>query len=101
MRRNNCVPSVKVTSQDVARLAGVSQPTVSRVFTPGVKVSAAMEAKVRRAADELGYRPNTLARSLITGQSMTIGLIVAYFDNPFYVEALEKMSRALKDKGLG
>ncbi|MEM7469765.1 MAG: LacI family DNA-binding transcriptional regulator [Pseudomonadota bacterium] len=93
------MPSVKVTSQDVARLAGVSQPTVSRVFTPGVKVSKAMEDKVRRAADELGYRPNTLARSLITGQSMTIGLIVAYFDNPFYVEALEKMSRALKDKG--
>ncbi|MCY4335861.1 MAG: LacI family DNA-binding transcriptional regulator [Litoreibacter sp.] len=91
--------SVKVTSQDVARRAGVSQPTVSRVFTPGVKVSSAMEAKVRRAAEELGYRPNTLARSLITGQSMTIGLIVAYFDNPFYVEALEKLSRALKDKG--
>ncbi|MEM6407761.1 MAG: LacI family DNA-binding transcriptional regulator [Pseudomonadota bacterium] len=91
--------NLKVTSQDVARRAGVSQPTVSRVFTPGVKVSSAMEAKVRKAAEELGYRPNTLARSLITGQSMTIGLIVAYFDNPFYVEALEKLSRALKDEG--
>ncbi len=89
----------KVTSQDVARAAGVSQPTVSRVFTPGVKVSAALEEKVRNAAHDLGYRPNTLARSLITGQSMTIGLIVAYLDNPFYTEALEKMSRTLKERG--
>ena len=89
----------KVTSQDVARFAGVSQPTVSRVFTPGVKVSAALEEKVRNAAHELGYRPNTLARSLITGQSMTIGLIVAYLDNPFYTEALEKLSKTLKERG--
>ena len=93
------MPSPKVTSQDVARAAGVSQPTVSRVFTPGVKVSAALEDKVKTAARELGYRPNTLARSLITGQSMTIGLIVAYLDNPFYTEALEKLSKTLKERG--
>ncbi len=91
--------TLKVTSQDVARAAGVSQPTVSRVFTPGVKVSEALEEKVRAAARELGYRPNTLARSLITGQSMTIGLIVAYLDNPFYTEALEKLSKTLKERG--
>jgi DNA-binding LacI/PurR family transcriptional regulator len=64
-----------------------------------MKVSSEMAEKVRLAARELGYRPNTLARSLITGQSMTIGLIVAYLDNPFYTEALEKLSRALKDRG--
>ncbi len=93
------MPNTKVTSQDVARAAGVSQPTVSRVFTPGVKVSAALEDKVKTAARELGYRPNTLARSLITGQSMTIGLIVAYLDNPFYTEALEKLSKTLKERG--
>lgn len=91
--------NVKITAQDVAREAGVSQPTVSRVFTPGITVSKAMEDKVRAAAARLGYRPNTLARSLITGQSMTIGLIVAYFDNPFYVEALERLSLTLKARG--
>jgi DNA-binding LacI/PurR family transcriptional regulator len=91
--------AAKVTSLDVAQAAGVSQPTVSRVFTPGVKVSPDLEKKVRRAAQELGYRPNTLARSLITGQSMTIGLIVAYLDNPFYAEALEKLSLRLKENG--
>lgn len=89
----------KVTAQDVARAAGVSQPTVSRVFTPGMKVSPALADKVKRAAVDLGYRPNTLARSLITGQSKTIGLIVAYLDNPFYTEALEKLSRGLREKG--
>ncbi|PTX55531.1 LacI family transcriptional regulator [Litoreibacter ponti] len=89
----------KVTALDVARAAGVSQPTVSRVFTPGMKVSATLADKVKRAAAELGYRPNTLARSLITGQSKTIGLIVAYLDNPFYTEALEKLSRGLREKG--
>ncbi len=91
--------SGKVTAQDVAEAAGVSQPTVSRVFTPGVTVSAALEKKVREAAKTLGYRPNALARSLITGQSMTIGLIVAYLDNPFYTEALEKLSHTLRERG--
>lgn len=84
---------------DVARLAGVSQPTVSRVFTHGMKVSPELAEKVRIAARELGYRPNTLARSLITGRSKTIGLVVAYLDNPFYSEVLEKLSRTLRDQG--
>lgn len=93
------MPNPKVTSLDVARAAGVSQPTVSRVFTPGMKVSADMERRVRAAAEQLGYRPNTLARSLITGQSKTIGLVLAYLDNPFYPEALEKLSQSLRARG--
>ena len=84
---------------DVARLAGVSQPTVSRVFTHGMKVSPELAEKVRIAARELGYRPNTLARSLITGRSKTIGLVVAYLDNPFYSEVLEKLIWTLRDQG--
>lgn len=89
----------KVTSQDVARLAGVSQSAVSRVFTPGASVSPAMAAKVREAADQLGYRPNVLARSLITGRSRIIGLVVAYLENQFYPVALEHLSRALQAEG--
>lgn len=91
--------SEKVTSLDVARRAGVSQPTVSRVFSDGSKVSASLSERVHAAARELGYRPNTLARSLITGRSKTIGLVVAYLNNPFYPEALEKMSVALNGRG--
>lgn len=87
------------TSQDVARLAGVSQSAVSRVFTPGASVSSKMAQKVQAAAKELGYRPNVLARSLITGQSKIIGLVVAYFENQFYPEAVEKLSLELQTKG--
>ena len=89
----------KVTSLDVARRAGVSQSAVSRVFTPGASASAATAEKVRKAALELGYRPNPLARAMITGESRIIGLLVAYLDNQFYPLALERLSEALQRQG--
>ena len=89
----------RVTSQDVARRAGVSQSAVSRVFTPGASFSEKTAAKVRKAADELGYRPNVLARSLITGRSRIVGLVVAYLENYFYPDALERLSNALQAEG--
>ncbi|MEM9969741.1 MAG: LacI family DNA-binding transcriptional regulator [Pseudomonadota bacterium] len=89
----------KITSLDVARLAGVSQSAVSRVFTPGASASAATAEKVKKAATELGYRPNPLARAMITGESKIIGLLVAYLDNQFYPVALERLSAALQKRG--
>ena len=89
----------KVTSLEVAKLAGVSQSAVSRVFTPGASSSKKTNELVRKAATRLGYRPNILARSLITGKSRIIGLVVAYLDNYFYPEALELLSSALQKKG--
>ncbi|MEE4120766.1 MAG: LacI family DNA-binding transcriptional regulator [Paracoccaceae bacterium] len=91
--------SEKVSARHVADLAGVSRSAVSRVFTPGASVSKATAEKVRKAAAELGYRPNVLARSLITGRSRIIGLVVAYLENYFYPEALEKLSTALQGRG--
>ena len=88
-----------VTSTDVARHAGVSQSAVSRVFTPGASVSTAMREKVMKSAEALGYRPNALARSLISGRSRIIGVVVAYLDNQFYPVALEKLSNALQARG--
>ncbi len=89
----------KVTAQQVAKRAGVSQSAVSRVFTPGASASKKTVEKVRLAATELGYRPNVLARSLITGKSRIIGLVVAYLENNFYPEALELLSNALQRRG--
>jgi DNA-binding LacI/PurR family transcriptional regulator len=90
----------KVIAQDVARRAGVSQSAVSRVFTPGASVSKAMVTKVITAVKELDYRPNALARSLITGRSKLIGLVVAYLENNFFLtEVLEKLSKALQEEG--
>ena len=89
----------RVTSLQVAKRAGVSQSAVSRVFTPGASASAKTTHKVRMAADELGYRPNVIARSLITGKSRIIAVVLAYMDNYFYASALEKLSNALQLRG--
>jgi len=91
--------TTKVTSQQVAERAGVSQSAVSRVFTPGASASAKTVNKVRQAANELGYRPNVLARAMVSGKSRIIGLVVAYFENQFYPDALEKLSNALQHRG--
>ena len=70
----------KVTSSQVAKRAGVSRSAVSRAFTPGASVSKRTAEKVRVAARELGYRPNVLARSLLTGPSRNVGDVVAYLE---------------------
>ena len=89
----------KVTSAEVALRAGVSQSAVSRVFTPGASASAKTTLKVKAAAKELGYRPNSLARAMVSGKSRIIGLVVAYLENQFYPVALELLSNALQERG--
>lgn len=93
------MPKGGVTSGDVARLAGVSQSAVSRSFSPGASVSPEMRARVLEAARHLGYRPNALARAMISGRSGLIALMVAYLDNHFYPLVLELLSRALQARG--
>lgn len=91
-----------ITSIDVARLAGVSQSAVSRAFSrvpTQSSVSSATREKVLRAAAELGYRPNALARSLITQRSRIVGVLFSYLDNPFYASALEMICHSLQAKG--
>lgn len=87
------------TSLDVARRAGVSQSAVSRAFTPGRSVAKPTAEKIFKAAKELGYRPNSLARAMVSGSSRIIGVVVAYLENQFYPEALEKLSAKLQAKG--
>jgi DNA-binding LacI/PurR family transcriptional regulator len=87
------------TSSEVARLAGVSQSAVSRVFTPGASVSTKTRQKVLKAAAELGYRPNAIARAMISGKSRLIAMLVAYLDNQFYPIVLENLSRKLQRHG--
>ena len=89
----------KVTSAEVAARAGVSQSAVSRVFTKGASASAKTVEKVKKAAAELGYRPNVLARAMVSGKSRIIGLVVAYLENQFYPDVLEKLSTALQERG--
>lgn len=71
------IPEGKGTSLHFARRADVSRSAVSRVFS-GASASEQTVLKVRKAAEHLGYRPNPLARAMITGKSKIIGLVVAY-----------------------
>lgn len=88
------------TLKDVAIRAGVSTSAVSRTFTDGASVSAKMRKKVEKAASELGYRPNFLARSLTTRRTKLIGLISNNFHNPIFLEVFDLFTRGLQDRGL-
>lgn len=87
------------TAQEVARLAKVSQSAVSRSFTPGASVSEDTRNRVMAAAKALGYRPNALARSLITRRSRIIALVMSYLENQFYPLVIEKLSQKLQKQG--
>ncbi|MCL2733598.1 MAG: LacI family transcriptional regulator [Actinomycetia bacterium] len=80
------------TIQDVARAAGVSAATVSRVFNGG-RVSAERADRVRRAAAELGFAPNRVARSLRTQRASVIGLLIPDIENPFFTS----LARGVED----
>lgn len=89
----------QATSLDVARLAGVSQSAVSRCFTVGASVSEVMRDKVQEAARKLGYQPNAHARSLITGRSRIIGLVLSALENLYYPAVLERLAKRLQQDG--
>jgi DNA-binding LacI/PurR family transcriptional regulator len=86
-------------AQDVADLAQVSQSAVSRTFTPGASVSEETRLKVLAAAQKLGYRPNALARSLITRRSRIVALVMSYLENQFYPLVIQKLSQKLQKEG--
>ena len=88
-----------VTSGDVARQANVSQSAVSRAFTAGASVAPATRARIMQAANDLGYRPNALARAMISGRSKLIALVTPHFDNYFYAPAMQKLSREIQERG--
>ncbi|MDN7244500.1 LacI family DNA-binding transcriptional regulator [Planococcus shenhongbingii] len=88
-----------ITAKDVAKLAGVSQSSVSRVFFDGAKVSEKTRAKIMAAAEQLGYRPNEFARSLITNRTRIIGMVMKGVQNPFYPQVLKQFATAFKEEG--
>ena len=86
-------------STDVARLAGVSQKTVSRVFNDEPSVTEDTRNRVLAAAQQLGYRPNGAARTLLTGRTYRIGVVslgTALFGPSSLLVALERAARGTK-----
>ena len=91
-------PARPATGADVARLANVSQATVSLVLTGKAdgRVSSESRERVRMAAHDLGYQPNAAARSLRLGRGHTIALIVPNVANPFFASVLLGAERAAR-----
>ncbi|MGC5171351.1 LacI family DNA-binding transcriptional regulator [Micromonospora sp. DT81.3] len=85
---------------DVARLAAVSKATASRALTGNGYVAPDTRARVRAAADELGYTASTNAVSLATGRTSNIGVIMPYANRWFFAEVLEGIQGALLQHGL-
>ncbi|PPF84946.1 LacI family transcriptional regulator [Pseudoclavibacter sp. RFBJ3] len=85
-------PAKRPTIRDVAAVAGVSKSLVSLVYSDPEKVSEARKSRVLAAADELGFRPNLLARSLATNMSDFIGILVADPINPVFAEIIDAAS---------
>jgi LacI family transcriptional regulator len=88
-----------VTSHDVARLAGVSQPTVSRALRDNPKVSEETKRRVRVAAKALGYVPSETGRALSSGRTRRIGLLLTDLENQFYPHVIAPMHRELEALG--
>jgi LacI family transcriptional regulator len=87
------------TSHDVARLAGVSQPTVSRALRDDPVVSLATRRRVRDAAESLGYVPSQRGRSLSTRATGQVAVVVSDLGNTFYMEAIRHLHAALDEAG--
>jgi LacI family transcriptional regulator len=88
-----------VRMRDVARLAGVSEATVSLALSGSPRISEPTRERVSRIADDLGYRPNAAARSLRTDNTHALGLLVSDVANPFFAELAGQIERIAAAEG--
>lgn len=87
------------TIYEVAELAGVSLATVSRVINDSQKVKANTRQKVLSAMNQLGYRPNTIAQSLASNRSNSVGVLVPELHGPFFGDMLSSIETELREQG--
>jgi DNA-binding LacI/PurR family transcriptional regulator len=97
LARDDRLPTIR----DVARHAGVSVATVSRVLNDVPVVSADMRDRVRESIACLGYRPSSAARSLSLGRSQAIGVVAPFFTSPSVVERLRGVAERARGHGYG
>lgn len=92
-------PARPATIRTVAQRAGVSKSLVSLVLRGSPHVSPAKRDAVQQAIDELGYRPNAIARQLTAQRTHTIGVLLNDLRNPWFVECLEGLTTVLNEHG--
>jgi LacI family transcriptional regulator len=90
----------RATVGDVAKLAGVSTATVSRVLTGSVPVSPALRDRVQAAAESLEYSVNEVARALRRDRTSTVGIVVPDLSNPFFTALVDRVESGLQELGL-
>ncbi|MGH3098943.1 MAG: LacI family DNA-binding transcriptional regulator [Streptosporangiales bacterium] len=99
MNRHEETHAAMVTMGDVARQAGVSVTTVSHVVNSTRRVSAAAERAVRDAIAATGYVPNSIARSLVTASTRSIGLVISTVSNPYFSELVSAIESTVMEAG--
>src|SRR5713101_8060895 len=87
------------TALDVARAAGVAHATAARVLGNYSSVSPAVRERVLHAAEQLGYRPNRLARSMVTGLTQTIGVVIANIEDQFFARLVRGVADEAREAG--
>ena len=87
------------TIVDVAKLAGVTPTTVSRVINNRGYISEKTRNKVNEAMDQLGYQPNEIARSLTKQKSNTIGVIVPHISHPYFAKLISNLENEAAKSG--
>ena len=90
----------KVTIRDIAREAGVSPSTVSRVINESAPVNKELKERVLKAIEKLGYSPNPIARSLRKGYTDTVGFLVPDITNPFFSHTIKGAEDFFKNKDI-
>lgn len=101
MTKDNGRPSAQPTIADVARAAGVSRATAARVLGSYGYSGAEVRQRVLKAAKRLAYQPNELARSMATGRSKTIGVVVADIENLYFARAIRAITDTARANGFG
>ena len=95
---------MKATIKDIAKLVGVSPSTVSRVINGTASISDETKEKINKAMKELDYHPNSFARSLVNGNTFTIGLVIDAgnkdaFSNAFFIQSVTAIEMVAQSKG--
>ncbi|MFN2493067.1 MAG: LacI family DNA-binding transcriptional regulator [Pyrinomonadaceae bacterium] len=88
-----------VSIKDIARVAQVSHPTVSRALSDSPLVKGETAERIRQIAASLGYRPSAIARSLATKKTKTIGVVVTSIADPFIADVISGLEEAANDHG--
>ncbi len=88
-----------VSIKDIAQTAGVSPSTVSRALSDHPRISAETKERIRRLAEEMGYTPSLLARSLVTRDTATIGIVITMASDPFLTHLVTSIEEVAQEQG--